>query len=63
MQSVVEVDTGIATDDQAEIVNAGIKAYTRICDLWQLKSNTAASLLDVETRTWNRMKAGTWSGN
>jgi len=62
MQSVVEIDPGNGADDQTEMVNAGIKAYTRICDIWQLKSSTAAGLLDVETRTWNRMKGGTWSG-
>jgi hypothetical protein len=44
------------------MVRAGIKAFGRICDAWTVKGSTAAVLLDVDTRTWNRMKAGTWNG-
>ena len=62
MTGAREFDPGLAQDDQAEMIHAGIKAYTRICDFWNIKSATAASLLDVEPRTWNRMKAGTWAG-
>jgi len=62
MQNALETDGNIRPDDQTEMVDAGIKAYGRICDLWKLKNTTVAMLLDVEPRTWNRMKAGTWSG-
>ncbi len=62
MQGVQELDPSTGPDNQVEMINAGIKAYTRICERWKLKSATAASLIDVETRTWNRMKAGTWAG-
>lgn len=62
MQGSLEADGHIRPDDQAEMLDAGIKAYGRICDFWKLKNTEAAALLDVELRTWNRIKAGTWSG-
>lgn len=62
MQPAEQLDPIVRRDDEVEMINAGIKAYTRICDFWKLKSATAASLLDVEPRTWTRMKAGTWAG-
>ena len=62
MQDALATDGNIRPDDQVEMFDAGIKAFGRICDLWKLKNTTAAMLLDVEPRTWNRMKAGTWSG-
>jgi len=44
------------------MIHAGIKAYVRISDLWHLKNNAAAEILDVEPRTWTRMKGGRWTG-
>lgn len=47
--------------DDAMII-AGIKAFGRIVDFWGLKNSAAAEILDVEPRTWTRMKSGAWSG-
>jgi len=47
--------------DDAMIL-AGLKAFARIADFWELKNGTASDILDVEPRTWTRMKSGNWSG-
>ncbi len=47
--------------DDAMIL-AGIKAFAKIVELWELKNSAAADILDVEPRTWTRMKGGAWSG-
>lgn len=62
MQTAKKFASNVKPDTQIEMINAGIKAYTRICERWKLKNTTAARLLDVEIRTWNRMKTGNWRG-
>ena len=49
-------------DSNDAMIDAGIRAFVRLADAWALKNNAAAGILDVEPRTWTRMKGGTWSG-
>ncbi|HVI30432.1 antitoxin Xre-like helix-turn-helix domain-containing protein [Hansschlegelia sp.] len=39
-----------------------VKAVVRACEFWGLTNREAADLFDVPIATWNRMKAGTFSG-
>lgn len=39
-----------------------VKAVVRATDAWNLSNAEAATLFDVPTATWNRMKAGTYKG-
>jgi hypothetical protein len=39
-----------------------VKAVVRACGFWGLTNKEAADLFDVPIATWNRMKAGTFSG-
>lgn len=55
----VALPTGNADD---AMILAGIRAFIKIVDLWALKNSVAADILDVEPRTWTRMKGGNWSG-
>ena len=45
-----------------EMIQAGIRAYAKIVEFWELKNNAASDILDVEPRTWTRMKNGSWTG-
>lgn len=45
-------------DDTATIVRAVVRA----CGFWGLTNLESANLFDVPLATWNRMKAGTFSG-
>lgn len=62
MHTTTEIKSDIGEADRAEMIHAGLKAFHRICDIWKLKNGTAAALLDVEPRTWTRMKSGGWTG-
>lgn len=39
-----------------------VQAVVRAADAWNLSNAEAATLFDVPTATWNRMKAGTYKG-
>lgn len=43
-------------------IAAVVKAVVRTTDAWELTNAEAASLFDVPTATWSRMKAGTYNG-
>lgn len=55
--------TAPATPLDESMVQAGIRAFIKITEFWALKNSVAAGILDVEPRTWTRMKSGTWSGS
>ncbi len=44
-------------------ITAVVKAVVRTADAWGLTNSEAASLFDVPTATWSRMKSGTYKGN
>ena len=44
-------------------ISAVVKALVRVADAWSLTNAEAASLFDVPTATWSRMKAGSFKGN
>lgn len=46
-----------------ERISAVVKALVRVADAWSLTNAEAASLFDVPTATWSRMKAGQFKGN
>ena len=48
--------------DQREVVSTTVKALVRLAGRWRLRTSDAAELAGVSKRTWERMKAGTWSG-
>ncbi|WP_187972229.1 antitoxin Xre-like helix-turn-helix domain-containing protein [Aquibium microcysteis] len=56
------IRTGSQLDGSAEAAAVAAKAFVRIAEAWRLRGDDAANLLDVSGRTWNRMKAGGWSG-
>ncbi|MEO1192634.1 MAG: antitoxin Xre-like helix-turn-helix domain-containing protein [Pseudomonadota bacterium] len=61
MVAKADLASGAVAGDAA-MIHAGLKAFAKIADLWGLKNAAAAELLDVEPRTWTRMKNGSWSG-
>lgn len=40
-----------------------VKALVRVANAWSLSNAEAASLFDVPTATWSRMKAGSFRGS
>ncbi|MDD9908546.1 MAG: DUF2384 domain-containing protein [Ahrensia sp.] len=44
-------------------ISSVVKAVVRVADAWSLTNAEAASLFDVPTATWSRMKAGNFRGN
>ena len=52
----------IAAHDRDRLARAGLVAYRRLVDHWQLSNEEAAALIDVTDRTWARMKKPDWSG-
>lgn len=48
-----------ATGDNTATI---VKAVVRACGFWGLTNLESAHLFDVPLATWNRMKAGTFSG-
>lgn len=62
MQPALQTTDRMTDADHDEMLRVGMKAFRRICDFWNLKNKTAAALLDVEPRTWTRIKSGTWTG-
>lgn len=49
-------------DGDDAMIQAGIRAFVTLAEAWDLKNMVAAGVLDVEPRTWTRMKGGTWTG-
>jgi len=54
---------GAASSRSEEMSAVAAKAYARIADLWKLRNDEAAELIDVSPRTWSRIKSGEWSGH
>ena len=48
--------------DDARADGVAVKALARAFQAWRLSGAAAAELAGVSLRTWNRMKAGQWSG-
>lgn len=53
----------IAPVTDPERISVIVKALVRLADSWSLSNAQAASLFDVPTATWSRMKAGSFKGN
>ena len=56
MQSIVPLT-------EPDRISTVVKAIARIAENWSLTNAEAASLFDVPTATWSRMKAGAYKGN
>ncbi|MEW7009894.1 antitoxin Xre-like helix-turn-helix domain-containing protein [Lentilitoribacter sp. EG35] len=48
--------------NEKDQIAAIIKAVVRTADAWDLTNAEAASLFDVPSATWSRMKAGSYKG-
>ena len=48
--------------DRAEVTAVAVKALVRIGGFWKLRNVEMADLAGVSVRTFERMKAGRWSG-
>jgi len=57
-----DLEADLAGRDAARVGQVAAKAYGRIVAAWRLTNADAAELIAVSPRTWNRMKAGTWTG-
>lgn len=62
LNQVVEPQAIIPLSDPQRISTV-VKAMVRVSDAWSLTNAEAASLFDVPTATWSRMKAGSFKGN
>jgi uncharacterized protein (DUF2384 family) len=49
--------------DRAEVDAVAVKALIRLAAAWHIGNAEAAELAGVSTRTFERIKAGTWSGH
>lgn len=47
---------------EGEKITAIVKAVVNAADAWNLSNAEAATLFDVPSATWSRMKAGTYKG-
>ena len=61
-QQIVEPIAIVPLSDPQRISTV-VKALVRVAEAWSLTNAEAASLLDVPTATWSRMKAGSFKGN
>ena len=61
-QQVVEPQAIVPLSDPKRISTV-VQAMVRIAQAWSLSNAEAASLFDVPTATWGRMKAGAFKGN
>ena len=59
-QSQTPPDDVVPTDD--ETIRVALKAYVRLATLWTLTDREAAALLELTTRTWQRIKREQWNG-
>ena len=62
IEQVVEPQT-IAPLSDPQRISTVVKALVRVAEAWSLSNAQAASLFDVPTATWSRMKAGSFKGN
>ena len=62
IQQVAEPQT-IGPLSDPKRISTVVKAIVRIAEAWSLSNAEAASLFDVPTATWGRMKAGAFKGN
>lgn len=64
-QTLVRIpqNNGLAPLNERSQIDATVKAVVRIAEAWSLTNAEAASLFDVPSATWSRMKAGTYKGN
>lgn len=53
---------GIPPLSEREKTTAIIKAVIRATDMWQLTDSEAATIFNVSTTTWHRMKSGNYNG-
>jgi len=49
-------------DDRRRMTPAAVKAVLRLVDAWGCGNAEGAALLGVSESTWDRMKAGRWTG-
>jgi uncharacterized protein (DUF2384 family) len=52
----------VAPRHRAEVDAVAVKALIRLAAAWRIRNVEAAELAGVSARTFERMKAGTWSG-
>lgn len=62
VEQVVEPQA-IAPLSDPQRISTVVKALVRVAKAWSLSNAQAASLFDVPTATWSRMKAGLFKGN
>ncbi|WP_299736452.1 antitoxin Xre-like helix-turn-helix domain-containing protein [uncultured Roseobacter sp.] len=62
VEQVVEPQA-IAPLSDPQRISTVVKALVRVAEAWSLSNAQAASLFDVPTATWSRMKAGSFKGN
>lgn len=53
--------SNIEVDDRY-VSKVTIRAYRRLCDIWKLSNNIAASLALLDVHKWNSVKLGRWTG-
>ena len=58
-----QLENGIVKSvTEADRIAVIVKAVVRVADSWNLSNAEAASLFDIPSATWSRMKAGTFQG-
>ncbi|MGF1463981.1 MAG: antitoxin Xre-like helix-turn-helix domain-containing protein [Maricaulaceae bacterium] len=62
VEQIVE-PKAIAQGSDPQRISTVVKALVRVAEAWSLSNAQAASLFDVPTATWSRMKAGSFKGN
>ena len=58
MAQVLERSTHSAPFDAGRLEAVGLKAFSRVMDVWKVRNADAAVLLGVSGRTWSRAKIG-----
>jgi uncharacterized protein (DUF2384 family) len=62
--AATHADTRVATKNEPVSMDAtAVKAMVRLFAAWKISVPDSAMLAGVSPRTWNRMKAGTWSAS
>lgn len=61
--SPIAVQTFSAEADRARLTPAALAAMRGLADQWKLTGDQAAQLLGVSPSTWDRIRAGHWSGS
>ena len=56
--------SGLTGSDKKRVEElVATKAYVRLVGAWKLSNPIAGKLISVSSRTWARMKNGTWNGS